>query len=183
VLLLNRFYVPVCVTNARRALVLLYAGSARALDDLGDSHTFDQWRHLPVRDGDDPLPIVAGVLRVPRVLHLQRYERMPRVSIRLTRRNLLLRDQQQCQYCGRRPTLRDLNVDHVRPRSRGGASTWENVVIACRACNLRKGHRTPEEAGMRLIRPPQRPKWSTTAHILMSAEPLLLEWRPFLKAG
>ena len=164
-------------------MILLYGGAARAVDEDGETHDFGQWRKLPVRELDDGLPIIGGELRVPRVLHLQRYDRAPRVAVRLTRRNLMLRDQHQCQYCSRRPSLRDLNVDHVIPRSRGGSDSWENLVVSCRSCNLKKGRRTPDEAGMSLLRTPQKPRWSTAAHILLAARESYLEWQPFLKAG
>ena len=181
VLLLNRYFAPVSVIPARRAMTLLYAGSALAIDDQGEAFDFRRWRDLPVREADDGLPVVSGALRVPRVLHLMRYDRTPHNVVRLTRRNLLLRDQYECQYCRKRPGVRGLNVDHVLPRCRGGQDTWENLVISCRECNLNKGRRTPEEAGMRLIRRPQRPRWSMTAHILMSAHGPFREWRPFLR--
>jgi 5-methylcytosine-specific restriction endonuclease McrA len=183
VLLLNRYFSPVSVTTARRGMVLLFGGSAMALDDEGELHDFGRWRQLPVRTSDDRIPIVGGELRVPRVLHLQRYDRAPRVVVRLTRRNLMLRDEHQCQYCGRRPSLRDLNLDHVLPRSRGGADSWENLVVSCRQCNLRKGRRTPDEAGMRLLRMPQQPRWTTPAQILLAEREPFSEWQPFLKAG
>src|SRR5271163_1352807 len=92
VLVLNRYLVPVQVTTAKRAMVLLYGGVALALDDGGESHDFTLWRGLPVRADDDAIPIVGGELRVPRVLHLLRYERTPKATIRLTRRNLMFRD-------------------------------------------------------------------------------------------
>ena len=180
VLLLNLYFAPVSVTTARRAIVLLFGGSARA---LGETHDFLRWRHMPVRDLDDALPIVGGALRVPRVLHLVRYDRAPRPVVRLTRRNVMLRDQHTCQYCGRRPGVRDLNLDHVLPRSRGGADSWENLVTSCRSCNLRKGRRTPDEAGMRLLHTPHRPRWSMTAQILLTERKPFSEWEPFLKAG
>jgi 5-methylcytosine-specific restriction endonuclease McrA len=183
VLLLNRFFAPVSVATARRALVLLYGGSAHAVDDAGETHDFAGWMHKPVRDADDGLPIVGGALRVPRVLHLLRYDRAPRVSVRLTRRNLMLRDEFQCQYCARRPSHRDLNVDHVVPRSRGGEDSWDNLVVSCRSCNLRKGRRTPIEAGMALLKPPARPRWSTATQILHLMREPFDEWQPFLKAG
>ncbi|MEO8876439.1 MAG: HNH endonuclease, partial [Polyangiaceae bacterium] len=123
VLVLNRNFQPVQLTTARRAFVLLYGGSAQALDESGETFDFDAWRELPVRDDDDALPIVGGTLRVPRVVHLQRYDRAPRVTVRLTRRNIMFRDSFQCQYCAKRPALRELNIDHVIPRSRGGADT------------------------------------------------------------
>jgi hypothetical protein len=170
VLLLNRFFAPVSVTTARRALVLLYGGIGHAVDTAGDTYDFSLWRNLPVRGADDALPIVGGALRVPRVLHLLRYDRTPR-------------DEAQCQYCSRRPGNRELNVDHVLPRSRGGEDSWTNLVISCRSCNLKKGRRTPAEAGMKLLNEPKRPRWSTARQILMVMREPFAEWQPFLKAG
>lgn len=180
ILLLNRYFSPVSVTTARRGLVLLFCGAAQALDERGDAHDFGAWRRLPVRDDDDRLPVVDGELRLPRVMHLLRYDRSPRVGVRLTRRNLLLRDGYQCQYCGRRPGVRDLNVDHVMPRSRGGHDSWDNLVISCRPCNLRKGKRTPAEAGMRLLSEPKKPYWTIAAHIALTTRTPFSEWQPFL---
>ena len=140
VLVLNRFFQPVRITSARRAFVLLYTGTARALDDHGECYDFGHWQALPVRDGvDDVVPIVSGELRVPRIVHLERYARAGRPRVRLTRQNLMLRDGYQCQYCGRRGTTRLLDLDHVQPRSRGGSDSWENLVTACQPCNRRKG--------------------------------------------
>ena len=183
VLLLNRHFYPVSITTARRAVVLLFGGAALALDEDGETHDFDRWRDLPVRRDDDGIPLVHGSLRVPRVLHLLRYDRAPRIVVRLTRRNLMLRDDHQCQYCGRKPHHRDLNLDHVLPRSRGGGESWENLVVSCRQCNLRKGRRTPDEAGMRLLRSPIKPRWSTPTQILLGEREPLSEWHPYLKAG
>ncbi len=183
VLILNRVFQPVQLATAKRAFVLLYGGAAHAIDEEGEEYDFDLWRTLPVRQDDDALPIIGSALRVPRVLHLHRYDRMPRATVRLTRRNLMFRDGHQCQYCGKTPALRELNIDHVLPRSRGGADTWENLVTACRICNLRKGRRTPEEANMRLARKPFRPKWSMTAQILLGSATKYREWEPFLKAS
>lgn len=183
VLVVNRFFQPVQITSARRAFLLLYGGAALAIDEAGEMHDFPAWRSLPVRDRDHGLPIVGGHLRVPRVLHLRRYERTRRPVIRLSRKNVMLRDAHQCQYCGRRPPVRDLNIDHVQPRSRGGPDSWENLVTACRVCNLRKGWRTPDEAAMRLIKAPAPPRWSTTMQILMGSPSPFEEWAPFLKAG
>jgi 5-methylcytosine-specific restriction endonuclease McrA len=183
VLALNRYFQPVQVTTVKRGFVLLYGGAAQAIDEEGEAYDFDAWRRLPLRSDDDALPIVGGKLRVPRVVHLHRYDRTPRVTVRLTRRNLMFRDAHQCQYCGKRPTLRELNIDHVVPRSRGGNDSWENLVTACRVCNLRKGWKTPEEANMRLARNPFRPKWTTTAQILLGAGWRFKEWEAFLKAS
>jgi hypothetical protein len=184
VLVLNRHFEAVQVTTARRAFVLLYGGTALALDESGEVYDFEVWRGLPVRTTfDDGVPIIGGTLRVPRVVHLLEYDRKPRMTVRLTRRNLMFRDAHECQYCGKRPPLRELNIDHVQPRSRGGEDTWENLVTACRQCNLKKGWRTPEEANMRLARRPFRPKWTMTAQILLGNGSRFREWEPFLKAS
>jgi hypothetical protein len=101
VLLLNRFFAPVSVTTARRAMVLLFGGAALAVDEDGSTYDFGRWRELPTRSRDDGIATISGSLRVPRVLHLQRYDRAPHVVVRLTRRNLMLRDEHQCQYCAK----------------------------------------------------------------------------------
>lgn len=183
VLLLNRHFSPVSVATVRRSFVLLYGGAARAVDGDGETYDFASWLNMPVRDRDDGIPTVSGNVRVPRVLHLLRYDRAPRVLVRLTRRNLMIRDQYQCQYCGRRPSQRDLNVDHVVPRSRGGLDSWENLVVSCRGCNLKKGRRTPAEAGMSLLSTPHHPRWSTATQIRLVMREPFAEWQPFLQTG
>jgi hypothetical protein len=181
VLVLNRLFQPVRITTARSAVRLLYAGTARALDQHGELHDFEAWRSLPLRDGvDDGLALVQGALRVPRVLLLKRYSRLWRPIVRLTRRNLMLRDGYRCQYCGRSAGERALNIDHVQPRSRGGRESWENLVTACQPCNRRKGERTPLEAGMPLLRRAAAPSWSLAAQLLLGAPAAYEEWLPFL---
>ncbi|WP_231511858.1 HNH endonuclease [Chondromyces apiculatus] len=183
VLVVNRQFHPVKLTSARRAFLLLYSGSALALDEAGELHDFSAWRRLPVREKDHRVPIVGGSLRVPRVVHLRHYDRVRRPTVPLTRKTVMLRDGHQCQYCSKQPAIRDLNIDHVIPRSRGGNSSWENLVTACRTCNLRKGWRTPDEASMRLIRAPQAPRWSLAALIVMGSPLIFEEWNPFLRAS
>ncbi|MBK8252319.1 MAG: HNH endonuclease [Polyangiaceae bacterium] len=183
VLVINRLYQPVQITSARRAVTLLFGGSAYALDDRGELHDFTSWRTQPVRQDDDAIALVEGALRVPRVVHLRRYDRARRPVVRLTRKNVMLRDGYLCQYCAARLPTRDLNIAHVLPRSRGGPDSWENLVTACRQCNLRKGRCTPEEASMRLLRTPFAPRWTVSMQILMGQSRPIKEWQPFLKAG
>lgn len=183
VLLVNRFYVPIRVTTLRRALVLLYTGNAQALDGTGELFDFGHWSRLPIGPDDDRVKVVSGCLRAPRVLHLSHYDRVPRLAVRLTRQNLMLRDQYQCQYCGKRPGPADLNLDHVMPRSRGGTDTWENLVVSCRPCNVKKGKKTPREAGMHLLRNPVMPRLSHAAMLLQGLTPPFREWQPFLEAS
>ncbi len=181
VLVVNRHLQAVHITTARRALVLMWTDVARALDESWVAHEFDTWAVLRPRPVDPVVGTIRGPLRVPRVVQLVTYDRMPRSTIRLTRRNIFLRDAHTCQYCGRRGTTRDLNLDHVMPRSRGGPMTWENVVCSCRVCNLRKGGRTPSEANMKLSRKPVRPRWSPIlAMAFTPGRPV--EWEPFLNS-
>lgn len=183
VLVLNRHYVPIRVTPVRRALVLLYTGHARALEPTGELLAFDEWSTLLPRHEDDAVQLIRGALRAPRVVHLTFYDRVPRLAIRLTRQNLMLRDQYQCQYCGQRPGPAELNLDHVVPRSLGGTDSWENLVVSCKPCNLKKGKKTPREAGMHLRRLPVIPRLSHAALLLRGLEPPFEEWHPFLETG
>lgn len=183
VLLLNRFYVPIRVATVRRALVLLYTGSAQVLEGNGELYGFDDWSRIRPNGDDDAVRLVHGSLRAPRVMHLLHYDRVPRMVVRLTRQNLMLRDHYQCQYCGKRPGPAELNLDHVIPRSRGGIDSWENLVVSCRTCNLKKGKKTPREAGMHLLRNPVTPRLSHAAMLLQGLVPPFTEWQPYLEAG
>jgi 5-methylcytosine-specific restriction endonuclease McrA len=184
VLVLNRYFHPVQVTSTRRAFSLLYKCAAQAMDELGDFHDFDSWSRLIALAEHDTIRTVTRVLRVPRVLRLVRYERVPRSIVNLSHRNVMLRDQFTCQYCGCAPPHSELNIDHVVPRSQAGADSWENLVTACRRCNLRKGGRTPDQCGMRLIHAPSRPRWSLVKEMMMiEAGGRYKEWEPFLKVG
>jgi 5-methylcytosine-specific restriction endonuclease McrA len=184
VLVLNRLFQPVRITTVRRAMRLLYTGTAQALDSDGELHDWVRWLDLPVRDGvDDVLPVIAGTLRVPRIVHLRRYARLRRPHVRLTRRNLMLRDAFVCQYCSERRSVAELDIDHVVPRSRGGEDSWTNLVTACQPCNRRKGRRTPSEASMPLLRNPRAPRWSHVVQLLVTTPQRYEEWEPFLKAG
>lgn len=185
VLVLNRSFQPVRVTTARVAFTMLYLGRARALDAAFEPHDFETWAAMrplaSVVDREDEwIGTPRGEVRIPRVLLLATYNRVPRAAVRLSRRNVFLRDGYTCQYCGVSPHPRELNLDHVMPRSRGGRSSWENLVTSCRLCNLRKGGSTPEECGMLLRREPVRPTWNAAVQ-LAAAPRRFREWEPFLQ--
>ncbi len=177
VLVLNRNYQPVNVTNVRRAFTLLYMDQARALDSDYRTFDFSEWAEL--EPGNDAIRSVSRAFKAPRVILLQSYDRMPIGQVRFSRTNVFARDNYTCQYCLKQPRTSELNLDHVQPRSRGGPTTWENVVCSCVPCNLKKGRRTPEEAGMKLARTPTRPRWSALVrHPLGTAR--YQEWQPYL---
>lgn len=184
VLVLNRIFQPVRITTARRAIKLMFTASAEALTADGDLIALDRWLDLPVREGvDDSIRHVNGALRVPRIVHLRHYARRRQPTVRLTRRNVMLRDAFQCQYCAKRSPAVGLDIDHVLPRSRGGGDTWTNLVTACQPCNRKKGRRTPTEAAMPLLRQPRQPRWSTVVQLLAGTARRYKEWEPFIKAG
>lgn len=179
VLVLNRNWQPIQVTTARRAFVLLYVGAAQAIGPDFAVFDYASWEALSEREhgGHPVVRTVSRVLRVPQVIMLQLYDRVPRPHVRFSRMNIYLRDDNRCQYCGLRAERSQLNLDHVIPRSRGGRTTWENVVCCCVPCNLRKGARTPAEAGIRLIKKPERPTFRSP---LRPRGHTPREWLPFL---
>jgi hypothetical protein len=181
VLVLNKSYQPVRITDARHGFSMLYIGRARAMDAAYEIFDFEAWLQRPPSMREETVRTPQGPVAVPRVLLLMDYNRVPRVPLRLSRRHVYMRDEYRCQYCGTQPGIKELNLDHVLPRSRGGRSTWENLVTSCRPCNLSKGWETPEEAGMKLLKRPVRPNW-TMALQLAAQRRRFVEWEPFLGA-
>ncbi|MBW7905738.1 MAG: HNH endonuclease [Phycisphaerae bacterium] len=176
------------VVNARRALTLMYRDLAEVVScENGQflSYDFDNWvevsalkaRFEPERH--DWVRTVRFQIAVPRIIRLLGYDKLPRTDVKLNRRNLFARDQNRCQYCGRRYPTGELSVDHVLPRSQGGRTTWENVVCACVRCNVRKGGRTPSEAHMKLVAVPRRPRRSPILTIKLSDEKYA-SWKQFV---
>jgi 5-methylcytosine-specific restriction endonuclease McrA len=181
VLVLNRLYQPVHVTSVRRALILLYRGVAKAVDEQYQTFDFDSWAELSAALHEEAIRTPNKRLRVPRVILLHAYDHLPRAKVRFSRLNIYARDKYTCQYCGRKPARAELNLDHIIPRSRGGVTSWENVVCSCVPCNLRKGGRTPEEAHMRLRAHPVRPRWTPFFRgPPKSGKAVYQQWLPFL---
>ena len=165
VLALNRHFAPLRVLDVKRAVGMVFTGAAEVVDTT-DAHftTYDfaSWRELSSlkdefeREQHDWIGLVIGRLAVPRVIRLLNFDRHRKLRVPLSRRNIYLRDRNICQFCGKRFPTSELSLDHVIPRSRGGTSTWTNLVCACTTCNARKGARTPAEAGMAIIRAPRK---------------------------
>ena len=151
VLVLNRGYFPVHVTSVRRAFCLLYSGLAKAINDQYETFDYPSWSALSVVAGDEAVGLVGRAVRVPRVVVLVAYDRVPRRNVRFSRRNIFKRDHYTCQYCGAQPGSEELTLDHVLPRAQGGVSSWDNCVLACLACNKRKADRTPEQAKIKAV--------------------------------
>lgn len=181
VLVLNRSYFPVHVTSVRRAFSLLYQGIAKAVDHQYRTFDFDSWSALSASLHEETIHVTDRMIRVPRVILLVAYDRVPKRQVRFSRFNVFARDKNTCQYCGERFPRQELNIDHVIPRSRGGLSTWENVVCSCFTCNRVKGGMLPEEARMHLVRKPFRPEWTPFMLETFSFK-RYQEWLPYLNA-
>jgi 5-methylcytosine-specific restriction endonuclease McrA len=176
VLILNKGYMPVAVTDVERAFGLLYTGAARALDHEFRTFDYASWSALSADVGDDVMRTSRLALKVPRVLVLQLFDKLPRSIVRFSRNNVYVRDGFTCQYCGHVMARSKLNLDHVIPRSQGGRTSWDNVVCSCVACNTKKGGRTPAQAGMKLLSQPRRPSASSSRPKRVPYK----EWLPFL---
>jgi 5-methylcytosine-specific restriction endonuclease McrA len=163
VLVLNASYEPINVCAARRALVLILKGVAAA-EELSQIFVHSALQSL----------------RLPSVIRLLEYRRIPVQTRALSRKNILIRDRYICQYCQRVLPSSELTLDHVIPRSRAGETTWENLVTCCHSCNNRKGNRTPEEAGMRLIRQPRPFSLHTSRHLMRLLAKSDDQWRKYL---
>jgi 5-methylcytosine-specific restriction endonuclease McrA len=173
VLVLNRLWQAINTCSARRALTLLYQGQAQVVATDGSrnffTHDFLSWSDFS-RTHPEPrmLQTISFRIRIPRVIVLCLFDRLPRKEVKFTRHNVFERDKNTCQYCGVVLERSCLNLDHVLPRDRGGQTTWENVVCSCIPCNTRKGNRLPHEARMQLLRKPRRPKWRPFVNITFS---------------
>lgn len=159
-LVLNRSWQPVGVANVSRALVLLWNDNAHVVDPADYRlYAWTDWARLIPQEDEPFIQAVRMRLRVPEVVALTDYDRVPVNAVTFSRRNIYKRDRYTCQYCGVQPGSEELTIDHVIPRSQAGVSTWENCVLACIDCNKRKADRTPAEARMPLRKPPVRPLW------------------------
>ena len=184
VLVLNRLWQAVNVCTARRALTLLFEGRAEVVSGGDDgsfqTFSFSQWQDFSrEQPATDNVHTVSFKIRLPRVILLLIFDKLPKKEVKFTRYNIFERDKNMCQYCGRTFDRKDLNLDHVVPRHRGGPTSWENIVCSCVKCNTRKANRTPSEAGMILTRKPKRPKWRPFIQVTFGL-PCHDSWKHFL---
>jgi len=163
VLVLNASYEPINITPVRRAVVLVLKGVATAEEEDGSY-----------------IHATRAAYRVPSVIRLREFRRIPFQTRALSRKNILLRDRSTCQFCGRVLAATELTLDHVVPRSRGGHTDWDNLVACCHPCNNRKGDRTPDEAGLRLLRSPRPFTLHTSRQLMRMMGKSDERWRKYL---
>ncbi|MBX9679879.1 MAG: HNH endonuclease [Gemmataceae bacterium] len=192
VLVLNKLYMAVHIISVRRAFCLLCKDLAEVVTmEEGQFMTYDfeTWREVSEfrarhfrEEEDDWVRTASTEIQAPRVIRLVGYEKLPKQTVKFNRRNIFARDNNQCQYCGKKFPTSELSLDHVAPRSQGGPSTWENIVCACVSCNVRKGGRTPKQAHMTLIRLPVKPKRSPMLNMKLTHRKYQ-SWKSFLDAA
>jgi len=164
VLVLNRYWQPVHTCSARRAVHLLCLGHAQVVQVEGEekftTHDLVSWVGYSEQIvSDEMIHSVKLALRVPKIIVLSIYDRLPRLEVKFTRRNVFLRDKFTCQYCEKVMPENKLNLDHVIPRDKGGRTTWDNIVASCVKCNTRKANKLPHEANMHPASKPFAPRW------------------------
>ena len=178
-LVLNRGWVPIRTTSVRQAFCLMVRGAARAVEPA-TYRTFDfaSWSEIRATEHEPHVRTVRLRLRVPEVILLTVYNKVPDRDVVFSRRNLFKRDRNRCQYCGARPGTPELTIDHIVPRAQGGTSTWTNCVLSCVPCNARKANRTPSEARMTLRSTPVKPAWKP--HFTIRIGDFRQSWKDFL---
>jgi len=183
VLVLNKNWQAIDATTPAMAFCQMATDVATALDvhglDAMVPTRWDQWLALPVRESDDMVMTVRGPVRAPTVLVSANYAKVPMKRPKFSLRSIRIRDKNRCQYTGFTLAVDEGNIDHVLPKSRGGKTVWTNCVLACREINSRKGDKTPEEAGLTLLRQPLTPK-AVPATLMLQNSYSVPEWEPFL---
>ena len=175
VLVLNRLWQAVNTCSVRRAFSPLCRGHVHVVSSDRQknflTHDFQGWQDF---SEENPAPrmmhTISRRIRIPSVIMLLFFDKLPRRETKLTRRGVFERDKNRCQYCGKMFHRDSLNLDHVLPKDKGGRTTWENVVCSCVPCNTRKGNRLPHEARMQLTRKPECPKWLPFNSVLFPTE-------------
>jgi len=164
VLVLNRLWQPVQTCTARRAIKLLCVGNAKVVQTHGEekfmTHDFPSWLdYSTLHEEEEMIHSISLSLCIPQIIVLGAYDRMPKLKVKFTRQNVFHRDQYTCQYCRQTFSEEKLNLDHLIPRDKGGATTWDNIVTSCFKCNSKKGNKMPREARMFPMQEPKAPKW------------------------
>jgi 5-methylcytosine-specific restriction endonuclease McrA len=183
VLVLNRNWQAINIRTPQDAFCQMATNVATGLDIEGENHirpvTWEEWITLPIRESDHAVQTVRGAIRVPTVIVAVNFAKVPKKRPKLNARNIRERDGNRCQYTGRLLHPDEGNLDHVVPRSRGGADTWENLVWAAKDVNQRKANRLPHEAGLKLLAAPRAPQEKPVSVLLRNAHGVA-EWKLFL---
>ncbi len=180
VLVLNRSWVPIGFCSVREAFKYIAEDIADIMDSDLNTYDYKTWYELEVEEDEESVGTVNKRIKVPRIVRLKDFNKVPNTVLRFNRKNLYLRDRYVCQYCAKKFPAGTLSMDHVIPKSRGGQTSWTNIVTSCIICNTRKADRTPVEAKMKVIKAPYAPR-HLDIDVLHIEGRRYKEWDMFLK--
>jgi len=184
VLVLNKNWQAVGIKNPADTFAMLMTDTATGLDIRGLDYMvplrWKDWIQLPIEDDDDFVQTINQKIKIPKVIILSKFDKVPRKRPRFSQKNIWIRDNYTCQYTGKKLKPGEGNIDHVVPRSKGGPTDWSNCVLACKKINAKKANATPEEAGLRLLKKPEPPKELPVYHYITNKHNIR-EWELFLK--
>lgn len=182
VLILNKNWLPINTTTPKHSFSLLYNNNAKSLNFNKDGNmelvNWNEWSCLDA-SGDWFIKTVKGNIKIPKVIVLNYFDKIPRQAIKFTQKNLWERDNYTCQYTGKKINKYDGNIDHIVPRSKGGKTSWENCVLAHKDINAKKANNTPEEVGLKLLKKPNEPRIMPVSFYIKN-EYEIKEWDMFL---
>ena len=184
VLVLNKNFYAVQITSWRRAIGLLCVEHADVVDENYRTYCFNDWVELSKMLEDNPSGFIhtpSLKIAIPEVIALKFYDKIPSAEIKFTRKNIYEHYGYKCCYCGKKFPTSELNLDHVIPRSRGGKTTWDNIVTSCVRCNIKKGDKLPSEIGMKLLITPSKPRWHGAMALALKANIRIKKsWQKFI---
>ena len=192
-LVLNRSWTAVQICSVKRAMSLLYQGHAKVVDADYKAYDFNDWSQVSQEMVYNPADFICTPtlkLKIPRVIALLIYDKLPKRYVSFSRKNIFERDKYTCQYCGTKPPNKRASIkwmeeqaltfDHVVPKAQGGKTTWENIVTCCNLCNSKKKNRTPAQLGWKLKKIPKKPKWNPVIQVPVGSGRVHPEWVNFL---
>jgi 5-methylcytosine-specific restriction endonuclease McrA len=183
VLVLNKNWQAVGIKSPADTFAMLMTDTATGLDIRGLDYMvplrWNEWLELPIEEDDLYVQTVNRKIKIPKVIILSKFDRVPKKRPRFSQKNIWIRDNFTCQYTGKKLRPGEGNIDHVVPRSKGGSTSWDNCVLACKQVNAKKADATPEEAGLRLLKKPEPPKELPVFHYIANKHNIK-EWEIFL---
>ena len=183
VLVLNKNWQAVGIKNPADTFSMLMTDAATGLDIRGLDHMvpvkWNDWLNLSINEDDDFVQTINQKIKIPKVIILSKFDRVPRKRPRFSQKNIWIRDNFTCQYTGKKLRPGEGNIDHIVPKSRGGGTDWSNCVLACKKVNAKKADATPEEVGLRLLKRPEPPKELPVYHYITNKHNIK-EWEIFL---
>jgi len=184
ILVLNKIWIPVYIVDFKKTMSLIYTGNAHALDRDYYTYDYDSWLDFTIKDAEShpyqKIHTTQLAIALPEIIVLTKFDKLATRDIKYSRENVFTRDKNKCQYCGKHFNNKEMTIDHVVPKAKGGKSHWSNVVAACKACNGKKADKMLHECGMKLIKLPRKPQWFNPLTKFAGKEHPCKSWDKFM---